>query len=71
VALGLWFAAFAPWALIFGAPILIALIGAIPIAVFSAKPAMGRWSRRTGLFDIPEDRIPQRREAIAIHANTA
>jgi len=71
LALGLWFAAFAPWALIFGAPILIALIGAIPIAVFSALPSLGRWSRRSGLFDIPEDRIPQRREAAAIHANTA
>lgn len=71
VALGLWFAAFAPWALIFGAPILIALIGAIPIAVFSALPALGRWARRTGLFDIPEDRLPQRCEAAAIHANTA
>jgi membrane glycosyltransferase len=71
LALGLWFAVFAPWALIFGAPILIALIGAIPIAVFSALPSLGRWSRRSGLFDIPEDRMPQRREAAAIHANTA
>lgn len=71
LALGLWFAAFAPWALIFGAPILLALIGAIPIAVLSALPGLGLWSRRAGLFDIPEDRIPQKREAAAIHANTA
>src|SRR6056297_1884725 len=71
LALGAWFAVFAPWAVIFGAPILLSLACAIPIAVGSAVPGAGWWSRRMGLFDIPEDRIPQRREAAAIHANTA
>jgi membrane glycosyltransferase len=77
VALGAWFAAFAPKALIFGAPILLALGapillalgGAIPIAVCSALPGAGRWSQRVGLFDIPEDRAPA--PPAAIHANTA
>ena len=68
-ALGAWFAVFAPWAVIFGAPILLSLAGAIPIAVGSAMPGAGRWSRRMGLFDIPEDRAPAR--PAAIHANTA
>jgi len=71
LALCVWFATFAPWALIFGAPILLALGGAIPIAVLSAQPSLGRWSRRTGLFDIPEDRVTRTPEAAVIHANTA
>lgn len=69
LALGAWFAVFAPWAVIFGAPILLSLAGAIPIAVGSALPGAGRWSRRLGLFDIPEDRAPA--PPAAIHANTA
>jgi len=69
--LGLWFAAVAPWALIFGAPVLLALGGAIPIAVLSARPDLGRWSSRVGLFDIPEDRLPPTTTTAAISANTA
>lgn len=67
VGLGLtfWFAAWAPWALILGAPILVALGGAIPIAVLSTLPALGRWSMRLGLFDIPEDRAPRLPEQAA------
>ena len=71
LALCVWFGAFAPWALVFGAPILLALGGAIPIAVLSAQPSLGRWSRRVGLFDIPEDRMPRTPETAVIHANTA
>jgi membrane glycosyltransferase len=69
LALGAWFAVFAPWAVIFGAPILLSLACAIPIAVGSAMPGAGRLSRRMGLFDIPEDRAPA--PPAAIHANTA
>jgi membrane glycosyltransferase len=46
----------APWALIFGAPMLIALVFAIPIAVITTLPTVSQWSLKTGLFDIPEDR---------------
>lgn len=56
MALALWLAAQAPWALAFGAPILLSLVFAIPIAVLTAWPPLGSWSRRVGLFDIPEDR---------------
>ncbi|XDB00127.1 glucans biosynthesis glucosyltransferase MdoH [Sulfitobacter sp. LCG007] len=56
VSLCAWLAAAAPYALPFAAPILLALIGAIPLAVLTTAPAMGRWSRERGLFDIPEDR---------------
>ncbi|GAW33753.1 glucans biosynthesis glucosyltransferase H [Roseovarius sp. A-2] len=69
LALGGWFAVFAPWAMIFGAPIVLSLACAIPIAVGSAMPGAGRWSRRIGLFDIPEDRAPAPHHAV--HANTA
>lgn len=41
-----------PWA----APILISFLGAVPIAVGTASAALGRWSARRGLCDIPEDR---------------
>jgi membrane glycosyltransferase len=56
VALTVWLAALAPWALIFGAPMLIALVFAIPIAVITTLPTVSQWSLKTGLFDIPEDR---------------
>lgn len=56
LALAAWLGLLAPWALWFAAPFLAALIGAIPLAVLSTLPALGAWSRRTGLFDIPEDR---------------
>ena len=58
LALTLWLAILVPWALIFGAPMLIALCLAIPIAVVTTLPSLSRWSISSGLFDIPEDRLP-------------
>ncbi|SFD72165.1 glucans biosynthesis glucosyltransferase MdoH [Roseivivax sediminis] len=55
-ALVAWLGWFAPGLVVFAAPILIAFLGAIPIAVWSTRPALSDWSLRTGLFDIPEDR---------------
>lgn len=55
-ALTVWLAVIAPWALAFAAPVLLSLSFAIPIAVLTAHPALGRWSLARGLFDIPEDR---------------
>jgi membrane glycosyltransferase len=54
--LALWIGWTAPWALAFGAPVLLSLSLAVPVAVLSTHPAGGRWSCATGLFDIPEDR---------------
>ncbi|MGR3697736.1 MAG: glucans biosynthesis glucosyltransferase MdoH, partial [Roseovarius sp.] len=59
-----------PWALIFGAPVLLALTLSIPVAVLTTLPRLSRWSQSTGLFDIPEDRRPARHDQ-TIHANTA
>ncbi|WP_317055366.1 glucans biosynthesis glucosyltransferase MdoH [Roseovarius rhodophyticola] len=56
LALTVWLAVLVPWALIFGAPMLIALSLAIPIAVVTTLPKLSRWSISNGLFDIPEDR---------------
>ncbi|WP_300062727.1 glucans biosynthesis glucosyltransferase MdoH [uncultured Roseobacter sp.] len=56
LALAVWLAAFAPWALLFAAPMLLSFCFAIPIAVLSTTPALSQWSIRRGLFDIPEDR---------------
>ncbi|WP_422001111.1 glucans biosynthesis glucosyltransferase MdoH [Roseovarius mucosus] len=69
-ALCLWFWIQAPWALIFGAPVLLALLLSIPVAVLSTLPRPSRWSQATGLFDIPEDRRPALQSA-PLHANTA
>ncbi|MEM8787865.1 MAG: glucans biosynthesis glucosyltransferase MdoH [Pseudomonadota bacterium] len=54
--LGALLAATAPWALAFGAPVVLSLSAAVPLAVLSTLPGPGAFSRRTGLFDIPEDR---------------
>ena len=70
LALGLCFAVTAPWALIFGAPIVLALAGAIPIAVISSLPRLGQWSMRVGLFAIPEDRKSSASDAPTIHVTT-
>lgn len=70
LALCLWLGINAPWALTFGAPVLLALILSIPIAVLSTLPRLSRWSMTTGLFDIPEDRFPSS-EQRGIHAHTA
>ena len=43
-----------PWVL----PILVALLGAVPFAVFSSSPAVGRWMARVGLCAVPEERSP-------------
>ncbi|WP_226925919.1 glucans biosynthesis glucosyltransferase MdoH [Meridianimarinicoccus sp. MJW13] len=53
--LSLYLASTAPWAMIFGAPVLLALTFAIPIAVLTTLPTWGAWSIRNGIFDIPED----------------
>lgn len=58
VAMTAWLGYIAPWALAFGAPILLSLVFAIPVAVLSTHPVGGRWSCAMGLFDIPEDRRP-------------
>ncbi len=59
LALTAWLTVSAPWALLFGAPMLISLLLAIPIAVLSTAPQISRWSMRIGLFDIPEDRLQE------------
>jgi membrane glycosyltransferase len=67
-----WLAVLAPWALAFGAPMLLALVFAIPIAVVTTMPALSQWSIEHRLFDIPEDRMrrdPQ--DAVALHADVA
>ncbi len=40
-----------PWAL----PVVTGFVVSIPFAVLTASDAAGQWSRRTGLWDIPED----------------
>jgi membrane glycosyltransferase len=69
--LGLWLWTTAPWALIFGAPVLLALCLSIPIAVVTTLPGLSRWSVAHGLFDIPEDRDRPQKVPATIHANTA
>ncbi|MEM6712234.1 MAG: glucans biosynthesis glucosyltransferase MdoH [Pseudomonadota bacterium] len=56
LALCAWFAHHAPWALAFGAPIILPLMFAIPIAVLTAEPLFGKVSRHVGLFDTRLDR---------------
>ncbi|MCV3272321.1 glucans biosynthesis glucosyltransferase MdoH [Roseobacter sinensis] len=55
VSLAAWLVATAPWALAFGAPILLALCFSIPIAVISTNPKLGALSITCGLFALPED----------------
>ena len=47
-----------PGALPWAAPLLAAFLLAVPLAVWTASPTLGRWSVRLGLCDIPEDRTP-------------
>ncbi|WP_299968879.1 glucans biosynthesis glucosyltransferase MdoH [uncultured Roseobacter sp.] len=58
VGLGLlvWLGLHAPWAVAFGAPVLLALIAAIPIAVLTTLPRLSAASINNGLFDVPEER---------------
>ncbi|WP_454915212.1 glucans biosynthesis glucosyltransferase MdoH [Xanthobacter sediminis] len=53
--------AFAPGALAWGAPVLIGLLGAVPFAVLTAEPAVGRWLARRGLCATPEEIAPSAR----------
>ena len=57
LALCAWFASLAPWALLFGAPVILPLVFAIPIAVLTTHPALSAWSRHVGLFDTRLDRL--------------
>jgi membrane glycosyltransferase len=66
-----WLGLMAPWALIFGAPVIVAMLGAIPIAVISTLPGLSRWSMERGLFDIPEDRHATRCDVVERAANSA
>lgn len=50
--------AFAPGALIWAAPVLVGLLGAVPFAVLTAEPAVGRWLARHGLCATPEEAAP-------------
>jgi membrane glycosyltransferase len=59
LALGGTLAVFAPWALLFGCLIVLPMCLVIPIATGSTLPSLGGWSRRQGLFDIPEDRTAE------------
>lgn len=43
-----------PWAL----PVLVGLMGAVPFAVLTAEPALGRWLARRGLCATPEEVSP-------------
>ncbi len=72
ISLTVWLGMLAPWALVFGAPMLIALSLAIPIAVITTLPTMSQWSLDTGLFDIPEDRTARAPEPkLALDADVA
>lgn len=49
---------FAPSALIWALPVLVGLLGAVPFAVLTAEPALGRWLIRSGLCSTPEEVAP-------------
>lgn len=48
----------APAVLIWGSPLLIGFLLAVPFAVFTADPAIGAWAERRGVCAIPEDLDP-------------
>lgn len=50
--------AFAPGTLPWALPVLVALLGAVPFAVLTAEPALGRWLSRRGLCATPEEVSP-------------
>lgn len=50
--------AFAPATLPWALPVLVALLGAVPFAVLTAEPALGRWLSRRGLCATPEEVSP-------------
>lgn len=47
-----------PALLAWGAPVLLGLVLAIPFAVLTASPALGRWAERVGLCAIPDEIAP-------------
>lgn len=49
---------YAPAALIWALPVLAGLLGAVPFAVLTSEPALGRWLGRAGLCATPEERAP-------------
>ncbi len=71
LALTAWLVVLVPWALIFAAPMLVALSFAIPIAVVTTSPRLSRWSVANGLFDIPEDRLSNAQDALPAKADIA
>lgn len=50
--------AYAPGAMIWAMPVLIGLLGAVPFAVLTSQPALGRWLVRRGLCATPEEAGP-------------
>ncbi|RTL94033.1 glucans biosynthesis glucosyltransferase MdoH [Ancylobacter aquaticus] len=50
--------AFAPGTLPWALPVLVGLMGAVPFAVLTAEPALGRWLARRGLCATPEEVSP-------------
>lgn len=58
--LAAWLITFAPVTLYFAAPMLIAMVFAVPLTVVTTMPGLSQWSVRLGLFDIPEDRAALR-----------
>ena len=59
----------APGAVVFWAPLVAGLAGAIPLALVSAHPGLGRWMVATGLCRIPEE-APPASEARALGAGS-
>jgi membrane glycosyltransferase len=57
-ALGAWFVVMAPGAIGYGLPFFLPLLLAIPFAMASALPSIGRAMARVGLAAIPEDVAP-------------
>jgi membrane glycosyltransferase len=45
-------------AVAWGAPMIAGLVLAVPYAVLTAAPALGRWAERTGLCALPEEIAP-------------
>ena len=57
-ALGALLYGLAPGALPWALPVLVGLTGAVPFAVLTAEPALGRWFSRRGLCATPEEAFP-------------
>jgi membrane glycosyltransferase len=58
VMLGCAFATFAPDGLVWSLPLASGFVIAIPFAVLTASPAVGRFFRKHGIAGIPEDFLP-------------